>query len=386
MCTNEKYARLYFILSACKHFHDHIQAVITALEYGVGDAALKQANWVVTFTKDREDVFESAKHSSAIAVILAGVFAVVAGLLALLGPVGLVVDAGILGGLAGGAAVGGILSGGATIATGAINAMAINAALHLQNEIDNIATMGDALAHGFEKAVEAVTNIGGYAINETPKNYDPSKGYTYKDDPSGAPAILNSGAYAEAPDWKDIRDARYHVLESVSASAIGFLWKRNDQAIVAKVTADMNGEAPCDIDIGDDMWRECDEDGNAYFFARWKEVYHMKEAHKKDWETPYGIKHVPDEGVSLLDMAKSAVYTTEQYGVGHEWDPEGAANAWLSGNKPPALSMVDLPACTVDSDYFHPNDYKCEGQCLLKFNIKHHCWKLWPEPNFPYKK
>lgn len=59
MCTNETYARLYFILQACKHFHDHIQAVLNAIEYGMGDAALKQADWVVTFTEDRELVEEA---------------------------------------------------------------------------------------------------------------------------------------------------------------------------------------------------------------------------------------------------------------------------------------------------------------------------------------
>ncbi len=243
----------------------------------------------------------------------------------------------------------------------------------LQNEIDNIASMGDALAHGFEKAHTAVTNMGGYAINETPDNYDLSDGYTYKDDPAGAPAILNNGAYAAAINWEDIKDYKYEVLQSVSASAIGFLWKRNEEVIIVKVTSDMHGESPCDIDIGDDMWRECDEDGNAYFFARWKEVRKMDEAHKKDWKRPYGIEHAGDKDISLLDMARSAVYTSEKYGDGHEWDPESAAEAWLSDNKPPSLSMVDIPGCVLDTDFFHPNDYKCEGE-VRSFYLPHDCF------------
>lgn len=99
----------------------------------------------------------------------------------------------------------------------------------------------------------------------------------------------------------------------------------------------------------------------------------MDEAHKKDWKRPYGIEHAGDKGISLLDMARSAVYTSEKYGDGHEWDPESAAEAWLSDNKPPSLSMVDIPGCVVDTDFFHPNDYKCEGE-VRSFPLPDDCF------------
>lgn len=59
MCTNETYARLWFILEACKDFHDHLQSVLDALHYGRTHVGNKQAKWVETFTKDREDVMSA---------------------------------------------------------------------------------------------------------------------------------------------------------------------------------------------------------------------------------------------------------------------------------------------------------------------------------------
>lgn len=105
--------------------------------------------------------------------------------------------------------------------------------------------MPDALENGFAAAWNAVQRMGGEAINETPKNYDPSLGYTYKDDPSGAPAILNDGGFAGPVDWKNIRYDHLQMLQSITASAVSYLWKKNDKAVVVKVTGNMHDQKSC---------------------------------------------------------------------------------------------------------------------------------------------
>lgn len=223
-----------------------------------------------------------------------------------------------------------------------------------------MANMSDALENGFEAAWDAVQKMSGEAINTTPENYDPSLGYTYKDEPLGAPAILNDEGFAAPIDWKDIRHDHLQMLQSITASAISYLWKKNDKALVAKVT--VYGEAPCDIELTDDLYRVCDDDGTAYFYVLWDDVTNSDDnAQDQGWDQPYGIEHAEDENLDLLAMAEAAVYTSQQFGTGHGWDPESAAEAFVSDKKPPNLMMVDLPACEVKDDYFHPLDRKCQG-------------------------
>ncbi|KAL4921800.1 hypothetical protein BDW62DRAFT_197506 [Aspergillus aurantiobrunneus] len=377
-CTNVSYAKYWFALNACRNFHDQIWSVYEALEHGRVTIANYQADIIVKFTKYPEET----SSASAVMSIMAGFMSLATGLIALLGPLGWVIDAAVLATLAIVSPILSMTGGTFTLTGGALRLVAKNAAALLQEEISDMGSMAAALDQGFNATQNAVINLGRKAINDVPPNYDINLGYAYKDDPTGAPAILNSGAFAPPIDTSEIQYDKIKMMQTTLASAVSWLWKKHDKAVVAKVTHDMHGQKPCEIELNE-LYRVCDGD-TAYFFVLWDDILHK---YKSDgWGKPHGIEHAEDENISLVEFGKAAVYTSEQFGPGHNWDPEGVAVAFGSERKPPNFLMVDIPACTVDTDYFHPVDGGCEGECLLRFNIAIQCENLASnDDNFPYK-
>lgn len=204
--------------------------------------------------------------------------------------------------------------------------------------------MGDVFAHGFNSTWMAIQDMGAQAINTVPSGYDMETGYTFSSDPSGAPAILNDGAFAKPIDWTDIKYDNLNMVQMTASAAISYLWQQNDQVYIVKVSEPILGIAPCDANIND-LYNVCDDDGKtAYFFIPFGE-----DDKDKGWKMPSGIDKVEDENLDLVQMAKAAKHTQDKYGYGHKWDPKSAADALLEGNFPPYNMMVNLPVCDLET-------------------------------------
>ena len=202
--------------------------------------------------------------------------------------------------------------------------------------------MSDIFGSAFDHAEDSVRDFGGHAINDVPTNYDIGLGYTYKDDPSGAPAILNNGVFADHIDYKD-HDQLLHETRTIgNMAAIGYIWRTYEKIYIAKLTQPFRGVDPCDIPIKD-LHREC-KDSKAYFFVKWED-----KAADHHWTKPPGIDDIDAlDYVDLFAMAEAAEYNQKQYGYDHKWDPKDAAAALASDNKPPHGMMVNLPVCYMD--------------------------------------
>lgn len=222
--------------------------------------------------------------------------------------------------------------------------------------------MGQALEKGFSSTRFAIRELGGKALNDVPPNTDISLGYSYKDDPLGAPALLNPGTFAEPIEWRDIQYRELNMMQIVSAAAISYLWRNDGQIYIAKLTEPVYYQYPCDIELTD-LWRVCDGD-TAYFYLPWSEIGPWDD----DWSAPPGIEYVEDEGLDLVQMAKAAEDTQKQYGYDYEWNTETAIDAFMSETPPPYGLLVNLPVCFLDRlmvesrEFYDARTSTCDAQ------------------------
>lgn len=216
----------------------------------------------------------------------------------------------------------------------------------LEEKIETIADMNKAFTDGFEASIDAVKIIHKQALEDTPTNDDIKMGYAYKDDPTGAVAIINNGAFAEAVDTADGLASDESMRRILAATAISYVWRNHEQIYIAKLSEEWYGQAPCDIELNN-LYRVCHNDV-AYFFLKYEETEF--DDILKDWTVPAGIEHLEEkEGLKLNDMIDAAETNQKAHGYDYEWDPKTAADMYLSDSPPPDGLLVNLPICFMDA-------------------------------------
>lgn len=203
--------------------------------------------------------------------------------------------------------------------------------------------MSFAFSKAFTDAKMTINDFAANAINEIPTNDGLSTGYAYKDHYDSAPAILNSGAFAEPITWNDYAELIHITKMRTNMAAVGYLWRAYEKVYVAKLTVPHKGVDPCDIEI-ENLYRVC-KDSKAYFFVSWED----KAKDDDEWTRPKGIDDIEElDDMDLFIMAEAAEWTQKAYGYGHEWDPETAGDALTAEDGPPGAAMINLPVCYMD--------------------------------------
>ncbi|RJE25502.1 hypothetical protein PHISCL_02185 [Aspergillus sclerotialis] len=336
-CANEVYSRYTFILKACKNLHDHLNKVLDTLKSGQRSYGSSQVYYVQDYTTDDTSDDSTA---GAVGTILAGFFGIVSGFVG--GPIGKV--GGTVSGTGAGAA--GMASGSGALISGVTSALALNVANMLEEKIKTISDMNKAFTDGFEASMDAVKVIHKQALEDTPDNVDIKLGYGYKDDPTGAVAIINSGAFAEAVTTDDTLASDESMRKILAAAAISYVWRNHEKVYIAKLTQTLYGKHPCDIEL-QNLYRVCHNDV-AYFFLRYQEKKFWDIL--EHWDVPAGIEDLEEkEPLKLSEMIDAAETNQKAHGYDYEWDPKTAADIFLSDSPPPDGLLVNLPICFMDA-------------------------------------
>lgn len=206
--------------------------------------------------------------------------------------------------------------------------------------------MNKAFTDGFEASMDAVKVIHKQALEDIPDNVDIKLGYSYKDDPTGAVAIINSGAFAEAVTTDEVLASDESMRRILAAAAINYVWKDHEKVYIAKLSRTLYGVHPCDIEL-QNLYRICHNDV-AYFFLRYQEKKFWDIL--EHWDVPAGIDDLEEkEGFKLTEMIDAAESNQKAHGYDYEWDPKTAADIYLSDSPPPNGLLVNLPICFMDS-------------------------------------
>ncbi|KAL4803881.1 hypothetical protein BDV18DRAFT_162891 [Aspergillus unguis] len=335
-CSNPAWAKYTFILKSLKNLHDHLNKVLSTLKSGQTSYASQQTYFVEQYTTAASEDSSAAS----IETILAGIFGIASGFVG--GPITK------LGGTASGTAAGiaGIASGGGALMAGVQNVLSMNIASELEKKMETISDMNKAFTDGFEAAMDAVKTIHQQALEDIPSNSDILMGYSYKDVPTGAVAMINNGAFAESMTTADTLASDQAMRKILSAAAVSYVWRNHEKVFVAKMTDNLYGVPPCDISLNN-LYRVCDN-GVAYFFIKYEE--HEFWDIQKDWTVPAGAEEFDDkEDLTLAEFAAAAEANQKAHGYDLTFDPKSAADLFLSENPAKDGLLVNVPVCFLDA-------------------------------------
>lgn len=190
------------------------------------------------------------------------------------------------------------------------------------------------------------------AINAVPDNSGQDSGYYWYDYTTSAPYLMRNGTFAE-----ELGNYEYNILSGqltqyVNSSAVTAAWVQQD-VFIAKRTDDINGIAPCDIDLDKlNGARACSPDGStAYFF-----MVSQQFSPFYSWGCYDGVPGVSDVGnygLDLYTMATAAEWIQDNYfdSVGYfpNISPTDMVKAFTSQYDPlPNGYFINLPILDAD--------------------------------------
>ncbi|RJE21677.1 hypothetical protein PHISCL_05978 [Aspergillus sclerotialis] len=312
---NPENPRNFFVLTAIQHFYDWIQSALDAIQNSKIDFAVQSMSLTTTFTD--HDIETSAQDWLPLAL------------------------SGFLGGLSGIAAVArsassGLLAlaGGAAGTEGGISAAtASNSATIIQEELDKMSGMEDAVANTTEILRSAFRNFGKSMIDEVPDN---SEYYAYGSDPNALPKLLANGDFAEKVTSDDQEALDEAIGKAIFGAAISYLWVQEGGYIV-DVSRSVYKVDPCTYDT--DFLRIC-EDGRSYIFLR---NDHIDPRLK-------GTTELEKFNVNAKELAESSSYVQSKLGYNAAPGTEDYIATMLNGDAPNSV-FANIPVCNLDDLY-----------------------------------